>query len=567
LFFRAACGAGGTAEVTNPRNLAAAAALRVTLAAALTLALAGSAAAQLRIVSYNTTGAPRTGIDFVLRAIGQELKAGVANRPIDVLLLQEQDPSAGLPDTQAFVTLLNGIYAGQGLTYARSTLIGGGGLTQTLVYKTNSIQLMDQLAFGTVSTSAQARQTMRYKVKPVGYDDSAAFYLYNSHYKSSATAADEARRLVEATAIRANSDALGEGVHAIYAGDHNFYDASDEPAVAKLMSAGAGRAVDPINRVGDWSNNSAFKDVHTQSPTTTVRDPVNYGGQVIGGLDDRFDFQWVTDELMDGEGLSYISGSYHTFGNNGTTYNTDIDAFANTYPFDLVTFSGAETRQQLLTNLASVTDHLPVVADYRIPAKMGVQIASIPSTVNLGSIVPINVAVENIAPVLQANFADELDYTISVTGALTGGVTSLAPAASGPANHDVFLDTSTPGLKNGLITVMSTSQQASSPLFTFPVSFNVLAAFLAADFNEDGAVDATDLTAWSTNFGLGSGALKAQGDADVDGDVDGADFLTWQQQLGQLPGSAIASGAVPEPATAGVALVAVAFLMGVRRRA
>src|SRR5262249_42590679 len=156
------------------------------------------------------------------------------------------------------------------------------------------------------------------------YDSSADFYVYNSHYKASSASDDPAnplKRNTEATAIRANYNTLPKdgnnvGPAAIYAGDHNFYDASDEPAVTTLMAAGNGAAIDPLNRVGDWDGSSAFKDVHTQSPTTVA----HYGGQVTGGMDSRFDFQWITGAMNDHEGVDYIAGSYHAYGNNGTTY-------------------------------------------------------------------------------------------------------------------------------------------------------------------------------------------------------------------------------------------------------
>lgn len=87
--------------------------------------------------------------------------------------------------------------------------------------------------------------------------------------------------------------------------------------------------------------------------------------------------------------------------------------------------------------------------------------------------------------------------------------------------------------------------------------------FLAADFNQDGNVDGVDLTAWKSGFG--SGTTKAQGDADADGDVDGTDFLTWQRQFGQAPAT-IATGAVPEPASALLAGFGLAAFSVVRRR-
>lgn len=525
------------------------------LAACFALLGAAPASAQLRIVTYNPTNGPRSGMDIVLKSIGEETRNGIA-KPIDVLLLQEQSRSAGLPDTQAFVNLLNNtVYAGTGITYARGNLIGGGDDTQTIVYRTDTVQLLSEAAVGTVSFSGQPRQALRYKLKPVGYDDSAALYIYNSHYKASqgtdATGVESNanRRLAEATAIRANADALGEGAHAIFVGDHNFYDFdAQEPAFGKLISAGPGQVQDPINRIGTWHNNASFADVHTQSPTTTA----HYGGQITGGLDDRFDFQLVTGELMDGEGISYLSGSYHAFGNNGSTYNTDLNAAGNTNTFSGVT---SYTRSQILNALVSVTDHLPVVADYQIPSFLGVQVAATPATVALGALASINVSIQNLAPAIAVLGADELDYTLSVTGDLSGGGSGSDLALGGGDDFEILLNTMTPGLKSGLITVASNSQAAANALFTLPVSFQVTASLLASDFNEDGSVDGLDLGVWKQNFGLASGGAKTQGDADLDADVDGADYLAWQRQFGGVPASGVNQLVVPEPNSAALLLV------------
>src|SRR5262249_50801882 len=146
------------------------------------------------------------------------------------------------------------------------------------------------------------------------------FYLYNSHYKASDTTADEQRREVEANAIRADANALGQGANIIYAGDFNIYRSSEAFYSTILLGAGNGQAFDPINTPGNWTANSGFAAVHTQSPATVAAFP----GQTLGGMDDRFDFQLVSGELTDGAGLEYVSGSYHPFGNNGTTFNQAI---------------------------------------------------------------------------------------------------------------------------------------------------------------------------------------------------------------------------------------------------
>jgi MYXO-CTERM domain-containing protein len=84
-----------------------------------------------------------------------------------------------------------------------------------------------------------------------------------------------------------------------------------------------------------------------------------------------------------------------------------------------------------------------------------------------------------------------------------------------------------------------------------------------ADFDLDNDVDGHDFLVWQRGLGL-TEATREQGDANGDGTVDGADLAILQSQFGLTPNLA-ATSAVPEPATACLAL---AFLGGiaVRRR-
>jgi hypothetical protein len=84
----------------------------------------------------------------------------------------------------------------------------------------------------------------------------------------------------------------------------------------------------------------------------------------------------------------------------------------------------------------------------------------------------------------------------------------------------------------------------------------------AGDFDEDGDIDAADLTKWKLGFGTTSGATHTQGDADGDHDVDGADFLVWQLQLGSAAPAGSANAPAPEPTTSMLIIVAA---VGVRR--
>lgn len=72
----------------------------------------------------------------------------------------------------------------------------------------------------------------------------------------------------------------------------------------------------------------------------------------------------------------------------------------------------------------------------------------------------------------------------------------------------------------------------------------------AADFDEDGDVDAADLTAWENNYGLSGSAEHYHGDANGDLRVDGTDFFIWQTQYGQGVPLTPALTSVPEPSSA-----------------
>lgn len=418
----------------------------------------GGAQGALRIANYNTCGGVRSGMAAILEAIESESRNGIS-QPIDILLLQEQESVT--TTTAQIVTILNGIY-GTGL-YARGTLDGEstGAGRPGVIYNTQTVELLGELQVNTTSDTGAARSTIRYQFRPVGYSSpDAVFYIYNSHYKASDSSDDRARRAVEAAQVRANADALGEGVHILYAGDLNLY-TSAEAAWGVLTGSGNGQASDPAGRVGDWSDNTNFTDVHTQSPVTWSR----YGGQVTGGMDDRFDFQLASGEFLDGEGLSFISGSYFTLGNNDTHgLNNEIS-------------DGTGASPAVLTALTETSDHLPVSADYQVPAKMTVGIGPIPSEIIYNSPAAVEVTVENTAAVTVEVAADVLDYVLSTTGALSGSAVDWDPATGGGNTHWVTLTASSIGPQSGQIVVTASSQGAEDALFVQDVYYTVVQSY------------------------------------------------------------------------------------------
>jgi hypothetical protein len=76
---------------------------------------------------------------------------------------------------------------------------------------------------------------------------------------------------------------------------------------------------------------------------------------------------------------------------------------------------------------------------------------------------------------------------------------------------------------------------------------------VSADFDGDQDVDGADYLTWQRGVGLTSTASFADGDANGDFNVDRGDLAYWRGQFAEASATA-AAGAVPEPATACLAI-------------
>jgi cytochrome c peroxidase len=102
-----------------------------------------------------------------------------------------------------------------------------------------------------------------------------------------------------------------------------------------------------------------------------------------------------------------------------------------------------------------------------------------------------------------------------------------------------------------------TSELFSDPFVTLP-----------GDYDGDGEVDGADYGKWQASLG-GTGSLDADGNGDLV--VDAADYVLWRKFVGRTwqtlgGGQASFTLATPEPASIGLAAIAVAWLAGLRRR-
>ena len=179
------------------------------------------------------------------------------------------------------------------------------------------------------------------------------FNIYGVHLKASSGASNAAQRLEEVTILRNHLNTFDSNSKFIVAGDFNIYsnNSSSEPAFDMLTTEGEnsqGQLFDPINRIGNWHNNSSFADVHTQSPRTT-----QFGGGANGGMDDRFDWLFISGSMLSTESdIHYVEDTYKVVGNDGNHFNDAINNGTN---------SAVST--QIANALHSASDHLPVYMD------------------------------------------------------------------------------------------------------------------------------------------------------------------------------------------------------------
>ena len=287
--------------------------------------------AAIRLANWNVANGPNTLEDnsyfeTVIDAIGNEVVQG-SSRALDVLVLSETDTSSA-PQLEG---VFDDLYSTSAYENVVSTPDGGNDRTG-FIYNSVTVTLLDTFE---LNDPTLTHHILRAQFRPVNTTAADDFFVYAVHLVSGA---DESARADEAALIRSDADQLGDDANIIYAGDFNL-SGSNEAAYTSITADGAGFAFDPADVQGQWSDNPAFRQWHTHSTDQ---------------VDDRFDLQFISDELTDGIGLDYVEGSISVFGNNGT------------HAFDQAITTGTGATPEVLEALMQASDHLPVFADFEI---------------------------------------------------------------------------------------------------------------------------------------------------------------------------------------------------------
>lgn len=173
------------------------------------------------------------------------------------------------------------------------------------------------------------------------------------HLKASSGSDNELLRLSMVEDLKDYLDTLSSNEYVMLMGDLNVYRSSEAAFQLLISSSNNIPFVDPANRIGSWHNNDDFIDVFTQSTRTQS----GIGGST-GGFDDRFDFILTSENMQTSTEMSYVTGTYQVFGNNGLTncYNQAINSSACGGASD-------EFSQSIRNTLHNFSDHLPVTLE------------------------------------------------------------------------------------------------------------------------------------------------------------------------------------------------------------
>lgn len=415
------------------------------------LCFAHSAQAQLRVVTYNIAQllGDEAALEDVIASLMADDKPGFAT-PVSVFIFQE----VRTMDVSVLGNIVNAA-APPGVLYAQGTYtnIGENGVggAQAMFYRAGML-LEDATQHQDIFTGA-SRYTDRWRLRLLGYDSPAAsFYIYSSHLRASQGSANQQERFEGVQAIRANADALPAGTHIIYGGDMNFYN-NLEPGYLHFLTPGNGQAIDPLG-TGPWSGpGNAIK--HSQSPRKIMA-----GGLIGGGMNQRFDFQLSTAPFHSGHGLSIIPGTYRSFGNDGLRFNEAINLGNNFYYPDNVPLSNF-----IADSLHDASDHIPVVVDYQVPARMNAAIMP----ANFGRVIQganhsVNFFVQNSAQFVTTPWgADVLTFSAIGSGGIGGQAFGEAFATEAPTTGSLPVNTMNVGPVSGSVTFASPSEAVQPP--------------------------------------------------------------------------------------------------------
>tara|TARA_Y100000589_G_scaffold246940_1_gene234861 strand:+ start:719 stop:2494 length:1776 start_codon:yes stop_codon:yes gene_type:complete len=492
--------------------------------------ITSSTHAQVRVVNYNIAQfrGNSAALAAVLGDMSNDDSAGQSH-PVSIMVFQEVTQDS----FNALTSMLTPVYTAATYTNTNEDSYGGA---QAVFYRSDVVFEVPAGHDGTYTGAG--RRARRWQFRLTGYDDPFVdFYVYSGHLKAGTGETNEDDRVFGIENIIDNVQEISGDPHVIICGDFNFY-GNNEPAYQTLLNYGSIEIVDPLG-TGNWAG-AANASMHTQSPRDISDD-----GLAGGGMDDRFDFQVHTQNMSGDRGLKLIPGSMRAVGNDGNHYNEAINDGNNNY------FPGETARSNALANnLHNASDHIPVMADYRIPAAMtAAMFNSSFGTIIAGGELELYVNVKNSSAPAYVGGGSDLAWYLEGSGGIQGvsGAGTLAP---GVDQWVPFMITpSGSGQVTGSLLVKSDDEFVQGSPSVIPISGTVLrhadASFsfgsdnnftvVSESFQSDTGIQIIEIPVWNNGWDAGQAALDLDSVTGVDSPFEIAGSL--ETGITDSPGS------------------------------
>ncbi len=193
-----------------------------------------------------------------------------------------------------------------------------------------------------------------YKSEDLEYTQDTTFVVcVVAHLKAGSSSSDQELRRVMVNNVMAYLDHFNYEGNVMFMGDFNV-NSSFEESYQLMIDYPENpdiRFNDPIDKPGQWWNNPDMAMHHTQS-TRTGYHPCF----VTGGMDDRYDFILVSNDMLTGySGLKYVEDSYMAVGQDGLRFNQSL--------VDPPNFSQPP---EIISAMYNFSDHLPVILELEV---------------------------------------------------------------------------------------------------------------------------------------------------------------------------------------------------------
>lgn len=305
----------------------------------------GQGAETISIMYYNILNFPNINSSRIsyLTTIAQHVQP-------DVLVVSELTSLAGSN------TILNdALNVGAINYYSAAMYIDSPDDERMLYYNSQKLGLVSQNVISTALRDIN-EYVLYYKAPGLNASsDTVYLYMYACHLKAGSTATDASDRAAETTLLKNYLAARTHAENTIVGGDMNIYNSS-EVAYTNMTGTTQANLYDPIGP-GNYHSNSAFSMYFTQS---TRIDPIDGGS--TGGMDDRFDMMWFSDDVLTGDNAAkFINGTYRAVGQDGLRLNQSLLNPTNTCE-----------PSNVLNALYYMSDHLPIYMQIEVGGNLGV---------------------------------------------------------------------------------------------------------------------------------------------------------------------------------------------------